>query len=80
MFTPTFYIELLQTTKKSLTDKLITDPVVNKACHSFMDAQLALGKTMTNNLVELTEYSVKSMTKAFYPKTVEATPKKVKTL
>ena len=76
MFTPNFYLDLLQTTKRGLTNKIFTDPTINKACHSFMAAQLELAKTITNNYIDLTAYSVESMSRVFYPKTVEETETK----
>ena len=40
-YSPEFYIDSFQNTKKLVTDKVITDKTLNKAAHSYIDAQTA---------------------------------------
>ena len=46
MFTPEFYIDSFQSTKRLLTNKVITDPTLNKAAHNYIDAQTTFAKEM----------------------------------
>ncbi len=68
MFTPDFYIDLLQTTKRTMTNQVYKDETLNKAANDFISAQTAFAKMLLNNTLTLTQYSVESISKVFYPK------------
>jgi hypothetical protein len=68
MFTPDFYIHLIQSTKRGLTDKIITDPVLNKAAHSFITAQTQFAIMLANNFAEIAKYSTDTITNKWFPK------------
>jgi hypothetical protein len=61
------HIEAFQTTKRGLTDKVITDPTLNKAAHDFIDAQTVFAKMLAKNLTDLTKYSVDSYATKLFP-------------
>lgn len=67
LYTPDFFIDTLQKTKSVMTDKVITDPVLNKAAHNFMDAQTAFAKAMSNNATTIAKHSVDSLCKYWFP-------------
>ena len=71
MFTPEFYIDSFQSTKRMLTNKVYTDPTLNKAANDFINAQTAFAKMLAKNYIDLATYSVDSMSKVFYPKQEE---------
>jgi hypothetical protein len=73
MFTPDFYIDLLQTSKKMTTNQVYKDAVLNKACHAFIDAQSVFAKMLVKNTIDITAHSVDSYTKIFFPKEKTAT-------
>jgi hypothetical protein len=73
MFTPDFYIDLFQTSKKMVTNEIYKDAVLNKACHSFIDAQTAFAKMLAKNTIDITAHSVDSYTRIFFPKGKSAT-------
>jgi hypothetical protein len=77
MFTPDFYIDSFQSTKRMLTNKVITDPTLNKAAHNYIDAQTAFAKMLTANAVDMAKYSVDSVSKVLFPKKEEVTEAKV---
>jgi hypothetical protein len=77
MFTPEFYIDLFQDGKRQLTNKVIKDDVLNKAANDFITAQTAFAKMLSKNFIDLSTYSVESISKVLYPKT--ETPVKAKT-
>jgi hypothetical protein len=68
MFTPHFFIETFQNTKKIVTDQIFKDPALNKAAHAYIDAQTQFAKMAVNNTIEVTKYSVESVTKYLFPK------------
>ena len=74
------HIEAFQTTKRGLTDKVITDPTLNKAAHDFIDAQTVFAKMLANNFTDLAKYSVDSYASKVFPQNnaVEAETAKAK--
>jgi hypothetical protein len=70
------HIEAFQTTKRGLTDKIITDPTLNKAAHQYIDAQTTFAKMLTKNFTDLAKYSMDSYTSKAFP---QSTPAKAET-
>lgn len=70
MFTPEFYIDLFQSSKRQLANQIVKDDTLNKACNSFIDAQTAFAKMMVKNYVDVSTYSVDAISKVFFPKTI----------
>lgn len=68
MFTPNFFIETFQGTKKAITNEVFKDPTLNKAAHAYIDAQTAFAKVLVNNAIEMTRYSVDSLSTVLFPK------------
>ena len=78
MFSPQFYIESFQNTKKVLTNQIFKDATLNKAAHAYIDAQTKFALMLTDNAVELAKYSVDSLSKVMFPKNGDtAAPYKV---
>lgn len=71
MFTPSFYIDSFQSIKHDFTNKVITDPVLNKAANDFIDAQSAWAKMVVNNSTTVTKYCFDKLAKA--PSTKKST-------
>lgn len=67
MFTPQFYIDSFQGTKKALTNAVITDPTLNKAAHAYIDAQTAFAKVLVNNTIDISRTAFDSATKVLFP-------------
>ena len=61
------HIDAFQTTKRGLTDKVITDPTLNKAAHDFINAQTVFAKMLAKNFTDLTKYSVDSYSRKLFP-------------
>ena len=72
MFSPHFYIESFQNTKKIVTDQIFKDPALNKAAHAYIDAQTQFAKMAVNNTIDVAKYSVESVSKYLFPKTEQA--------
>lgn len=75
MFSPDFYIDSFQQTKRVLTNQVFKDPTLNKAAHNYIDAQTAFAKMLTNNTLDLAKYSVESVSKVLFPKKEEKASK-----
>ena len=69
------HIEAFQTTKRGLTDKIITDPTLNTAAHQYIDAQTTFAKMLTKNFTDLAKYSMDSYTSKAFPQTKEKATK-----
>ena len=65
---PSYYIDSFQSLKRSLTNKVITDPTLNKAANSFIDAQTAWAKMVAENSIELTTHFFDQLAKTTCPK------------
>lgn len=65
---PSYFIDSFQSLKRSLTNKVITDPTLNKAANSFIDAQSAWAKMVAENSIELTKHYFDQVAKFSYPK------------
>ena len=68
MFSPEFFIDTFQNTKKAVTNTVFKDATLNKAAHAYIDAQTAFAKVLVNNTVEMTRYSVDSISTVLFPK------------
>ena len=66
-FTPDFYIDSLQNTKKNITNKIITDKTLNKAANDYIESQTAFAKMLSKNATDLAKYSVDSLGDKFFP-------------
>lgn len=67
MFTPDFYIEMFQSSKRTATNQVFKDERLNKVANDFIDAQTVFAKMMAKNTIEMLSYAVDSMNKTIYP-------------
>jgi hypothetical protein len=68
MFTPHFFIDTFQNTKKVVTNQIFKDSRLNKAANDYIDAQTAFAKMAVNNTIDMAKYSVESISKVWFPK------------
>ena len=68
MFSAHTYIDMFQNTKRTLTDKVITDKEINKVAHNFIDAQTVFAKMLAKNSEDMTKYFVEAQTALWFPK------------
>jgi hypothetical protein len=66
------HIETFQETKRGLTDKIITDPTLNKAAHDYIDAQTEFAKMLAHNFTDIAKYSMDAISDKWFPKNEEA--------
>jgi hypothetical protein len=72
MFTPDFYIDSFQATKKAITNQVFTDPKLNKAALKFIDAQTQFAKMLVQNTIDMSKYSVDGFSDFLYPTKAKA--------
>jgi hypothetical protein len=70
-YSSNFYIDALQQTKSVLTDKVITDPTLNKVAHTFIDAQIKFAKMITDSMATISNYGIASVYQTSTPKKTE---------
>lgn len=75
MFTPDFYIELLQSSKRMATNQIFKDERMNKVANNFIDAQTVFAKMLAKNTIEMLSYTADSMSKTIYPHSEDETVK-----
>ena len=75
MFTPDFYIEMFQSSKRTATNQVFKDERLNKVANDFIDAQTVFAKMMAKNTIEMLSYAADSMSKTIYPHSEEETVK-----
>ena len=75
MFTPDFYIEMFQTSKRMATNQVFKDERLNKVANDFIDAQTVFAKMLAKNTIEMLSYTVDSMSKTIYPHSEDETVK-----
>ena len=73
MFSPDFFIDTFQDTKRIVTNQIFKDPTLNKAANDYITAQTAFAKMLAHNAIDLTKYSVESISKVLFPKDQEVT-------
>ena len=65
------HIDAFQQTKRGLTDKIITDPTLNKAAHDYIDAQTEFAKMLAHNFTDIAKYSMDAISDKWFPKNEE---------
>ena len=73
MFGPDFFIDTFQESKRVVTNYVFKDPTLNKAANDYINAQTAFAKMLSHNTIDLTKYSVESISKVLFPQGVEVT-------
>ncbi len=73
MFGPDFFIDTFQDTKRIVTNQIFKDPTLNKAANDYINAQTAFAKMLAHNTIDITKYSVESISKVLFPQPVEIT-------
>lgn len=73
MFTPSFFIDTIQDTKRIVTNQIFKDPTLNKAANDYITAQTAFAKMLVNNAIDISKYSVDSVSKVLFPQSAEVT-------
>jgi len=68
MFTPHFFIDTFQNTKKVVANQIFKDARLNKAAIDYIDAQTQFAKMAVNNTIDMAKYSVETISSYWFPK------------
>ena len=63
MYSTHSFIDIIQNAKKAYTNKVITDPELNKMANEFITSQTQFVKTLANNTEKMTKYLFDSISK-----------------
>ena len=58
MFSPEFFIDTIQSTKRSVFNRIIQDENLQKVASRYLDAQTDFAKMLVRNTIDLAKYSV----------------------
>ena len=58
MFTPEFFIDTVQSTKRSVFNRIIQDEDLQRVANRYLDAQTDFAKMIVRNAIDLAKYSV----------------------
>jgi hypothetical protein len=61
MFTPEFFIDTIQSTKKSVFNRIITDPELQRVAERYINTQTDFAKILVRNTIDLAKYSLDSI-------------------
>ena len=56
------YIDMFQSTKRTLTNAIIVDKELNKLANRFIDSQTQFAKMLVDNTIDATRYSIDTLT------------------
>jgi hypothetical protein len=56
MFSPEFFIDTIQSTKKSIFDRIVSDPELRKVSDRYISTQTEFAKMMVANAIDLARY------------------------
>lgn len=68
MFSIEFFIDTVQSTKKSVFNRIVKDQELQKVSTRYIDAQTEFAKMLVTNTLDLAKYSVEK----FYPQKEQA--------
>jgi hypothetical protein len=74
MFSAHTFIDMLQNSKRTLTNKLIKDETLNKAAHNFIDAQTTFAKMLAKNTEDISKHFFDTQTSSLFPDTKSKKP------
>jgi hypothetical protein len=58
MFTPEFFIDTIQTTKKSVFNRIVQDPELQRVAERYVNTQTEFAKMLVRNAIDLAKYSL----------------------
>lgn len=58
MFTPEFFIDTLQSAKRSVFNRIISDPELRKVSDRYLNTQTEFAKMLVVNTIDLAKYSL----------------------
>lgn len=60
-YTPELFVDAFQETKRYLTNKIIIDPVLNRAANNYINSQTQFAKMLIENGINISKHSTNSI-------------------
>jgi hypothetical protein len=72
MFTPEFFIDTMQSTKRGIFKQIIKDPDLQRVADRYIDAQTEFAKMLVSNTIDVAKYSFDKATECAFSKKEQA--------
>jgi len=72
MFTPQFFIDTIQSTKKGIFKQIVQDPDLQRVADRYIDAQTDFAKMLVTNTVDIAKFSFEKATECVFSKKEQA--------
>ena len=72
MFTPQFFIDTIQSTKKGVFKQIIRDPELQRVADRYIDAQTDFANMLVSNTLAMAQYSFEKATQCVFSKKEQA--------
>jgi hypothetical protein len=72
MFTPQFFIETIQSTKRGVFKQIIKDPEIQRVADRYIDAQTEFANMLVTNTIAVARYSFEKATDNAFSKKEQA--------
>jgi hypothetical protein len=72
MFTPHFFIDTFQSTKKSVFKTIVQDPELQRVADRYVDAQTEFAKMLVTNTIDIAKFSFEKVTDRAFSKKEQA--------
>ena len=75
MFTPQFFIDTVQSTKRGVFKQVIKDPELQRVADRYLDAQTEFATMIVNNTIDMARYSFDRLSACWFAKEQEQASK-----
>jgi hypothetical protein len=72
MFTPQFFIDAIQSTKRGVFKQIVKDPELQRVADRYIDAQTDFANMLVTNTIAVTRYSFEKITDSVFSKKEQA--------
>jgi hypothetical protein len=72
MFTPQFFIDTIQSTKRGVFKQIIKDPELQRAADRYINAQTDFANMLVQNTIDVARYSFEKTTECVFSKKEQA--------
>jgi hypothetical protein len=72
MFTPQFFIDTIQSTKKGVFKQIIQDPELQRVADRYINAQTDFANMLVKNTIDVAKYSFDKATECVFSKKEQA--------
>jgi hypothetical protein len=72
MFTPQFFIDTIQSTKRGVFKQIVKDPELQRVADRYIDSQTEFANMLVKNTIDIAKYSFEKMTECVFSKKEQA--------